>query len=105
MNDHDLILPLTQSIFIHHPEQLSMSTPLTTRTVYREDHEAFSEQVRRFWDKEVVPFHAQWDQDGIACKPRRGHCPRRSWCLGRIDGIRPRFGATICPWILTDWLG
>ncbi|ARU06755.1 acyl-CoA dehydrogenase [Comamonas serinivorans] len=56
-----------------------MSTPLTTRTVYREDHEAFREQVRRFWDKEVVPFHAQWDQDGIV--------PKEVWRKAGREGL------------------
>jgi acyl-CoA dehydrogenase len=56
-----------------------MSTPLTTRSVYREDHEAFREQVRRFWDKEIVPFHAQWDQDGIV--------PKEVWRKAGKEGL------------------
>ncbi len=38
------------------------------RSVFREDHEAFRDQVRRFIDKEIVPFHAQWEHDGIVPK-------------------------------------
>jgi len=34
------------------------------RTVFSEEHEAFRATVRRFLAKEVVPFHAQWEQDG-----------------------------------------
>ena len=41
---------------------------LIQRTVYREDHEQFREQVRRFFDKEVVPFHAEWERQGIVPK-------------------------------------
>lgn len=41
------------------------------RNVFREDHEAFREQVRRFIDKEIVPHHAQWEHDGIV--------PRKLW--------------------------
>lgn len=41
------------------------------RNVFREDHEAFREQVRRFIDKEIVPHHAQWEHDGIV--------PRELW--------------------------
>jgi len=35
------------------------------RVSRREDHELFREQVRRFVEREIVPFHAQWEADGI----------------------------------------
>ncbi|KAF3996148.1 acyl-CoA dehydrogenase family protein [Glaciimonas immobilis] len=38
------------------------------RSVFREDHESFRDQVRRFVDKEIVPHHAQWEEDGIVPK-------------------------------------
>lgn len=38
------------------------------RTVYREDHEMFRDQVRRFIEAEIVPHHAQWEKDGIVPK-------------------------------------
>jgi len=38
------------------------------RSVFREDHESFRDQVRRFVDKEIVPFHHQWEKDGIVPK-------------------------------------
>lgn len=38
------------------------------RTVYRDDHEMFRDQVRRFIDKEIVPFHADWEKAGIVPK-------------------------------------
>lgn len=41
---------------------------LIQRTVFREDHELFRDTARRFFDKEVVPFHAQWERDGIVPK-------------------------------------
>ena len=31
---------------------------LTERSVYREDHEQFREQARRFFEREIVPHHA-----------------------------------------------
>ncbi len=34
------------------------------RTVLREDHEQFRTQVRRFVEREIVPFHAQWEDEG-----------------------------------------
>jgi alkylation response protein AidB-like acyl-CoA dehydrogenase len=42
-----------------------------TQHYYREEHEAFREQVRRFIAKEILPFHAQWEKDGIV--------PRSLW--------------------------
>ncbi|MFT3717618.1 acyl-CoA dehydrogenase family protein [Pseudorhodoferax sp.] len=41
---------------------------LIQRTVYREDHELFREQVRRFFENEVVPFHHAWERAGIVPK-------------------------------------
>lgn len=35
------------------------------RTLFSEEHEMFREAARRFIEKEVVPYHAQWEQDGI----------------------------------------
>ena len=49
------------------------------RNVFREDHEAFREQVRRFIDKEIVPHHAQWEHDGIV--------PRELWRKAGEHGL------------------
>ncbi|MEX3949510.1 acyl-CoA dehydrogenase family protein [Paraburkholderia sp. EG287B] len=38
------------------------------RTVFRDDHEIFREQARRFIEREIVPFHHQWEQEGIVPK-------------------------------------
>jgi acyl-CoA dehydrogenase len=35
------------------------------RTVLREDHEQFRVQVRRFVEREIAPFHAQWEEQGL----------------------------------------
>lgn len=35
------------------------------RTVFREDHNIFREQVRRFIRDQIVPSHGQWEKDGI----------------------------------------
>ena len=35
------------------------------RTVLREDHEQFRIQVRRFVEREIAPFHAQWEEQGL----------------------------------------
>lgn len=52
---------------------------LTTRTIYREDHEQFREQARRFFEREVIPFHAQWERDGIV--------PKEVWRKAGREGL------------------
>ncbi len=34
------------------------------RTLYSPDHEAFRDSFRRFMDKEIAPFHADWEEQG-----------------------------------------
>jgi alkylation response protein AidB-like acyl-CoA dehydrogenase len=34
------------------------------RTLFTPDHEAFRDSFRRFLDKEVAPFHADWEEQG-----------------------------------------
>jgi alkylation response protein AidB-like acyl-CoA dehydrogenase len=36
-----------------------------TRAIWDSEHEAFRETVGTFLDKEAVPFHEQWERDGI----------------------------------------
>ncbi|MCT9811616.1 acyl-CoA dehydrogenase family protein [Acidovorax sp. Be4] len=52
---------------------------LIQRTVYREDHESFREQVRRFFEKEVVPFHAEWERQGLV--------PKEVWRKAGREGL------------------
>lgn len=35
------------------------------RAIFRDDHEMFRDQVRRFVDREIVPHHAGWERDGV----------------------------------------
>ena len=35
------------------------------RPVFREDHEQFREQVRRFVEREVLPHLPEWENAGI----------------------------------------
>ena len=51
-----------------------MSTPL-----YEQEHEAFREAVGTFLDKEVVPFHDQWERDGIV--------DREVWAKAGTQGL------------------
>ncbi|MDP3653967.1 MAG: acyl-CoA dehydrogenase family protein [Rhodoferax sp.] len=34
------------------------------RTLFSADHEAFRDSFRRFIDKEIAPFHAEWEEQG-----------------------------------------
>ncbi|MBV8657585.1 MAG: acyl-CoA dehydrogenase family protein [Burkholderiales bacterium] len=37
---------------------------MITRTLFEEEHEAFRDTIRRFMTSEVMPFHAQWEEQG-----------------------------------------
>src|SRR5260370_23490687 len=49
------------------------------RTIFREEHHIFRESVRRFVDREIVPFHAEWEKDGIV--------PRELWLKAGAEGL------------------
>lgn len=49
------------------------------RKVFRDDHEMFRDQARRFIDKEVTPYLEQWDKDGIV--------PREIWRKAGQTGL------------------
>ncbi len=49
------------------------------RTVYREDHEQFRTQVRRFVEREITPFYADWEEQGIV--------PKSVWLKAGQEGL------------------
>ena len=49
------------------------------RSIFTEEHEMWRETVRRFVEKEIVPFHAQWEEDGIV--------PRDLWLKAGEAGL------------------
>ncbi len=49
------------------------------RALFNEQHEAFRDTVRRFIDKEIAPYHAQWEADGIV--------PRELWLKAGAAGM------------------
>ncbi|MEH2476549.1 acyl-CoA dehydrogenase [Nitrobacteraceae bacterium AZCC 2161] len=49
------------------------------RSLFREEHEIWRATVRRFVEKEIVPFHAQWEHDGIV--------PRELWLKAGTQGM------------------
>jgi len=44
---------------------------LIPRTLFSAEHELFRDQVHRFIAAEIMPYHAEWEKDGIA--------PRSAW--------------------------
>jgi alkylation response protein AidB-like acyl-CoA dehydrogenase len=50
-----------------------------SRTIFESEHEAFRETVGTFLDKEVVPFHDQWERDGIV--------DREVWAKAGAQGL------------------
>jgi acyl-CoA dehydrogenase len=49
------------------------------RTLFNEEHDMWRETVRRFVDKEIVPFHDQWEKDGVV--------PRDLWLKAGAEGM------------------
>ena len=37
---------------------------MIARTLFNADHESFRDSFRRFMDKEIAPFHAEWEEQG-----------------------------------------
>ncbi|MCB2107620.1 MAG: acyl-CoA dehydrogenase family protein [Rhodobacteraceae bacterium] len=54
------------------------------RNVYGEDHELYRSTVRRFLEKEAVPYHDAWEEDGIT--------PKDFWLKAGAQGL-------LCPQI------
>lgn len=53
--------------------------PARPRTVFTAEHEMFREQVRRFVDREVTPFHRDWEHAGVV--------PRELWRRAGEQGL------------------
>ncbi|MCV2448378.1 acyl-CoA dehydrogenase family protein [Paracoccus sp. DMF] len=49
------------------------------RSLFNQEHELFRETVRRFVEKEITPYHAQWEKDGIV--------PRELWLKAGEQGL------------------
>lgn len=49
------------------------------RPLFSDDHTMFREQVRRFFQQEVVPNHLEWDEDGVV--------PRDIWTRAGENGL------------------
>ncbi|CAH1651159.1 MULTISPECIES: acyl-CoA dehydrogenase family protein [unclassified Chelatococcus] len=49
------------------------------RTIYDSDHETFRDLVRRFFEREVAPYHAAWEE--------QGYVPRELWQKAGAAGL------------------
>ena len=49
------------------------------RSIFTDEHEMWRDTVRRFVEKEIVPFHDQWEKDGIV--------PRELWLKAGEAGM------------------
>ena len=38
------------------------------RTLFTPDHESFRDSFRRFMEKEIAPFHADWEEQGYVAR-------------------------------------
>ncbi len=52
---------------------------MIARSLFHEEHEIFRGSVRKFVEREIVPFHAQWEHDGVV--------PRDLWLKAGAEGL------------------
>ena len=53
--------------------------PMVPRTIFNEDHDSFRDAVRRFVEREVVPFYHEWEDAGLV--------PRSAWLKAGAMGM------------------
>jgi acyl-CoA dehydrogenase len=49
------------------------------RTLFAEEHTIFRDSVRKFLEREIVPFHARWEKDGVV--------DRSAWIAAGAQGL------------------
>lgn len=54
------------------------------RTIFKEEHEIFRKSFWRFLEREVIPYHAQWEKEG--------RVPKEVWRKAGKEGF-------LCPWV------
>ena len=56
--------------------------PMVPRAIFGEEHEAFRDAIRRFIEREVVPFYSEWEDEGMV--------PREVWFkAGQVGMLAP----------------
>jgi len=61
-----------------------------SRPIFREEHELFRQQFRRFCEEEILPYHSRWEEEGIV--------PRELWLKAGSQGY-------LCPWLPEEYGG
>jgi acyl-CoA dehydrogenase len=52
---------------------------MIARTLFKEEHEIFRNSVRKFMEREIVPHHGKWEEDGVV--------PRELWHKAGAEGL------------------
>ena len=52
---------------------------MINRTLFDSEHEIFRESVRRFIEKEITPYHEEWEKEGVV--------PRELWLKAGEAGM------------------
>ena len=63
---------------------------MLTRSIYEPEHEMFRDAVRKFFDREMKPFHGEWE--------KVGKVPREFWRKAGEQGL-------LCPQVPEEYGG
>jgi len=72
-------------VFRLEPHSASKLTDTNTRRIFNEDHDAFREVCRSFFEKEVKPHHDQWEEDDQVSR----ECWLKAGELGMLGVMAP----------------
>ncbi|KAJ1442113.1 acyl-CoA dehydrogenase/oxidase, partial [Ochromonadaceae sp. CCMP2298] len=61
------------------PQVADSLLQIGTRRIFEHEHDQYRELVRRFYEKEVIPFHAAWEEEG--------QVPRELWKSAGENGL------------------
>ena len=50
------------------------------RTLFTPDHESFRDSFRKFVDKEIAPFHEEWEEQGFVAREVWNKAGDNDWC-------------------------
>src|SRR3990167_6503486 len=46
----------------------TLGASMIERTLFNSDHESFRDSFRKFIEKEISPFHAEWEEQGYVAR-------------------------------------
>nr|CBA29691.1 Long-chain specific acyl-CoA dehydrogenase,mitochondrial [Curvibacter putative symbiont of Hydra magnipapillata] len=62
------ILFLPSKRFVKITNDFPLGDTMIERTLFTPDHESFRDSFRRFMEKEIAPFHADWEEQGYVAR-------------------------------------